>query len=302
MATETNTAASQDSQTTATATEDTRKLTREGMAAYRTFDSPEAANEYLAKCGTDFRDFADQPFVFKGVDAETGEYDPEIYTDDMRVRVAVLKNRAEEKGKPSTIRAIVIGPVPSLDSMLSDEAGRDFLAKLWDKESNHILVRPLREADDLTTAAEAMPVSRAAFITSQRDTGGAFESYDKHYKLIGDTMAKRSKLWEKAKKLLTKSELRKAFESRGFALEYFSGLEDRGDKPSLFVFALELAKKLAEANGDDPAIFDKWLATRNAQTFDAGTDDDDDLSLDDLTADIVAAEPTAETTEGAAAE
>lgn len=277
------------------------KLTREGMTAYRTFDSPDEANAYLAKCGEDFSDFADQPFALKGVNPETGEFDPAIYTDEMRVRVAVLKNRAETAGQPSTIKAIVVGPVPSLPAILglnlddADAGGLDWLQKIVDKELNHVLVRPLREAENLETAIEQMPTTRLAFITSTRDAGGIIDAYNDHYKTIGDAFAKKFKVWEKARRMLTKSELRKAMESKAFALEYFPALEDRGAdgdgkaRLSLFVMALQFGAALAKSKGDDPAIFDKWLATRDAQTLAASTDDEDedDISLDDLTADFI---------------
>lgn len=272
---------------TATATDAKKqKTTAEGMTAYRTFDSPADATAYLEKCAADFADFTEQPFAFRGVDPESGEYDPAIYTDDMRVRVAVLKNRAEVKGQPSTVRAIVVGPVPSLESMLSDDAGKAWLQKIMDKETNHVLVRPLRESDNLEASVLEMPTTREAFITSARDAGGVMDTFNEVYDIVASQM-KKAPIW--AKHRVNKSDMKKAMESKGYALEYFNALEDRGEgKESLFVTALRFGKAVAEKKGLDPAIFDKWIATRDAATFSAPeTDEDaDDLDLEAMVADL----------------
>lgn len=286
--------------TAAPESKDKRKTTLEGMTGYRTFDSTDEASAYLAKCAQDFTDFAEQPFALNGVN-DAGEYDPAIYTDDMRVRVAVLKNvprTTNGKKDPTTIKAIVVTPVPSLDSLLADEAGRAWLQKVADKELNHVAVRPLRDAENLETAIAQMPTTRAGFIESSRDVGGIMDTFNDLYKVISDKMGERAGVWSKAR--LNKSDLKKAMESTAYATEYYPALEDRGEgKESLFVMALRFGQILAKHKGSDPAIFDKWLATRDQQTLaKAEQDDDSDLSLDDLVADLSDESDTAaETTE-----
>lgn len=283
---DTNTATTE---ATATESKDKRKTTLEGMTGYRTFDSTEEASAYLEKCGTDYTDFADQTFALNGLNTETGEYDPAIYTDDMRVRVAVLKNvprSVNGKKEPTTIKAIVVTPVPTLDSLLSDDAGRAWVQKIIDKELNHVAVRPLRDAENIDSAVAQMPTTRAGFIESTRDSSGILDTFNDLYKIIGDKMGERAQVWAKAR--LNKSDLKKAMESTAYALEYYPSLEDRGEgKDSLFVVALKFGQALAKKKGLDSAIFDKWLATRDAQTLaKADADDSDDLSLDDLVADL----------------
>lgn len=291
------------------------KTTLEGMTGYRTFDSTDEATTYLAKMGSELSDFAAQPFALNGVN-EQGEYDPEIYNDSMRVRVAVLKNvprTVNGKKEPTTIKAIVVTPVPSLDSLLSDDAGRAWVQKIIDKELNHVAVRPLRDAENLETAIEQMPTTRAGFIESSRDAGGIMDTFNDLYKIINEKMGDKAQIWSKAR--LIKAELKKAMESTAYATEYYPALEDRGEgKESLFVTALRFGQILAKHKTLDAAIFDKWLATRDAQTL-ASTgndDDDDDISLDDLTADLGepaapegetgdSNEPSADTTEEPAA-
>ncbi len=275
------------------------KLTIEGMTGYRSFATPDDATAYLTKCAQDFSDFGDQPFAFNGVN-DSGEYDPEVYGPEMRVRVAVLKNVPRSVGgkkEPTTIKAIVVTPVPTLDSLLSDDAGRAWVQKIIDKELNHVAVRPLRDAENLAVAIEQMPRTRAGFIESSRESGGIMDTFNNLYKTINDKMGEKAPIWNRHR--VNKSDLKKAMESTAYALENFPALEDRGEgKDSLFVMALRFGQLLAKHKGEDAAIFDKWLATRDQQTLAKTEDDDsDDISLDDLTADLTDdAEP--ESTEG----
>jgi hypothetical protein len=298
--TDTNTAATEATAQDSTETKDKRKSTLEGMTGYRSFDSTDEATAYLTKCGQDFTDFAQQPFAMNGIN-DAGEYDPAVYTDDMRVRVAVLKNvprTINGKKEPTTIKAIVVTPVPTLAALLgtdaeqvakmqeSNPAGVAWIQKVLDKELNHVAVRPLRDAENLETAVAQMPRTVGDFLESGRDAGGIMDTFNDTYKTISDLMGSKATVWAKAR--LNKSDLKKAMESTAFATEYYPALEDRGEgKDSLFVLALRFGQALAKKKGMDAAIFDKWLATRDQQTL-AKTEDesDDDLSLDDLVADL----------------
>ena len=233
MADETNTTPAADSK------EKAKPTTLDGMTGYRTFDSTDEAADYLKKCAADFSDFASQPFATVGFDSD-GNFDPAVYTDQMRVRVAVLRNvprSVNGKREPTTIKAIVVTPVPTIPSLLGidgdvwdkvkDSPSVQFVTKTLDKELNHIAVRPLRAAENIETAVEQVPTTREAFITSSRDTGGIMDTFNETYKTINDTLSKQVPLWSKAR--LIKAELKKAMESKAYALEYYPELEDRGD-------------------------------------------------------------------------
>lgn len=257
------------------------KTVIENMDSRRMFDSTEDAAAYLNKCAEDFTDFESHPQVIHGIDAD-GNFDSNVYTDDMRVMVAVLANRGE-KGKPSTVKAIVVTPAPKIDAILESEIGKAWAAKIIDKELNHVAVRALRTADDVETVADQMPLTLADYVTSSRESsGGIMETFNTLFKPLIATLAARSAPFAKAR--LTKGEFKKALESRAYALEYYSKLEDRGDKPSLFVMAAQLGQREAKEQGLDPAIFDKWLATRDEKAFSAATADEDadDFDLDSL--------------------
>lgn len=256
------------------------KTVIENMDSRRMFDSAEDAANYLNKCSEEFSDFANHPQIINGVDEE-GNFDPAIYGEGTRVMVAVLANRGE-KGKPSTVKAIVVTPAPSLDSLLADENGRAWLSKIADKELNHVAVRALRTADDVESVQDQMPLSMADYITSSRESsGGIMETFNTLFKGIIATLAAKSPAWAKAR--LTKGELKKSLESKAYAMEFYSKLEDRGDKPSLFEMALQLGEREAKNQGLDPAIFDKWAKSRNEKTLTAAAaDDSEDFDLDDL--------------------
>ena len=269
------------STTAAPATDSKPKTVIENMDSRRMFDTTEEAANYLNKCADDFADFDSHPQVIHGIDGD-GNFDPEVYTPDMRVMVAVLANRGE-KGKPSTVKAIVVTPAPKMEAILESETGRAWANKILDKELNHVAVRALRTADDVDTVADQMPLTLADYVTSSRESsGGIMETFNELYKALIATLASRSAPFAKAR--LTKGEFKKGLESRSYALEYYSKLEDRGTKPSLFVMAAQLGQREAKEQGLDPAIFDKWLATRDEKAFSAATADEseEDFDLDSL--------------------
>lgn len=279
-----------DARTVTTPAADTPAATKkpltviEGMDSRRMFDTVELAENYLNDAATRFADYEKIPAVYRGIVQDedgNGGFDPAVYTPEMRVMVAVLANRGE-KGKPSTAKAIVVTPAPKLDTLLATEAGRGWVAKIVDKELNHVAVRLLRTADDLDSVADQMPLTVADYISGRESVGGIMETFNTLFKGLIAAVAEKSPQWAKAR--LTKNELKKAMESKAYALQYYSKLEDRGDKPSLFVMAMGLGKKAAGEKGLDPAIFDKWLAERDEKPMSTKQDDEDsdDFDLDDL--------------------
>jgi hypothetical protein len=253
------------------------KTVGDDMAARRIFANPEEAANYLNQCGESFSDFANIPLAAPGIDEE-GNFDSAVYVDGMVPMVATLKNQK------TGVKAIVVAPIPTLDFLLSDDAGRQWVEKIIQKELNHVAVRPLRDAEDISTVVDQMPTTRDAYISSAREGGsGILETFNELYKLINSTLAGKVPVWSKAR--LIKGELKKAMESAGYAAEYYPALENRGEgKDSLFVVALNLGINAAKKKGMDPTIFERWLATRDAKKFSAQDQDDaDDFDVDSLT-------------------
>jgi hypothetical protein len=230
----------------------------------------------------DFPDFNSYPIAAPGLDGETGEFDPEIYTDGMNVAVAVLSQRGEGLGS-STVKAIVIYPSPSLNMVLDSDEGTSWLeTKVMEKELNHIAVRQLRKADNIGDVVDQMPLTLSDYITSNREAGGIAQTYEDLWKGVKKTLGIKFRPWSLAN--LSKREMRRGMESASYALENYPKLEDRGEgKESLFVLAAQLGKMQAVKAGSDPAIFDKWLSTRNEKDIEV-QDDEEDISLEDLDA------------------
>lgn len=264
------------------------KTVIEDMASRTFCESTEDASTFLAKCQADFADFDSHKLVLNGIDAE-GQFDATIYTDSMRVMIDVLTNRGEQvvdaKGNksrgPSTVRAIVVTPAPTTDAILADEQGRKWLDKIIATQLSHVANAPLRKADNLAEAQLNMPLTLAEYVSPTREGSSASATYDALYRMLIDGF-KRNKAWSRAK--LVKAELKRCLESAAYALHVHPALEDRGDKPSLFVMACQVGAREAVSDGLDPTIFNTWLETRNEATFEAEEEgeDDDDFTIDDI--------------------
>lgn len=270
-----------DTETTATESKTPKaKTVAEDMDSRRIFPHIGEATAYLHATAAAIPDFKEQTIAAPGMD-EDGNFDSTIYTPETAVMVSVL--RKQGKG----VKAIVVAPIPTLDQLLANEAARGWVDKIIAKELNHVAVRQLREAEDVTTVVDQMPTTLDAYITSSRETGGIIETFNELYKLINATLGGKLPVWQKAR--LTKGELKKAMESRGYALEYYSALEDYKGQ-SLFQTALELGINAAKRKGLDPTIFERWLSTRDAKVFTPGDEDEDEeaLDLDSLTDSLLA--------------
>jgi hypothetical protein len=253
-------------------TEAKAKTVAENMANRRVFANPTEAAQYLTASAEAFTDFGDTPLAAPGVDGE-GNFDPAIYTDSMDVMVSTLKN----KGK---VKAIVVAPVPKVNVLLESEAGRAWVDKILHKELNHVAVRHLRDAEDVTNFVDQMPTTIDSYISSERGTGGIMETYDALYKGIDTALASKLPVWSKAR--FTKGELKKALESKGYASEFYPAVEDyKGN--SLFEAALDIGIAAAKRKGLDPTIFERWKNTRATKTYEPGEEEDEEFDLDALT-------------------
>lgn len=248
------------------------KTVGEDMASRRIFGTIAAATEYLTASGQAFADFAETPIAAPGMDEE-GNFDAAIYSDDKDVMVSVL--RAGRK-----VKAIVVAPIPRVSALLESDEGKKWMEKIIHKELNHVAVRHLRDAEDVSTVVDQIPTTLDAYIIGREGGGGLLETYDELYKQVNATLAAKLPVWSKAR--FTKGELKKALESKGYASEYYPAVEDYKGK-SLFETALELGVAAAKRKGLDPTIFERWRDTRNAKTFNPAEDEDEeDLGTDAL--------------------
>lgn len=264
----------------------------------RLFDSPADAATYIAKCQADFADFNSYPVAAVGL-TEEGDFDPEIYSDAMRIAVSVLTQRGEGAGS-STVKAIVIYPSPKLETVMESATGRDWLTAIMEKELNHVAVRQLRKADnadEIADAIQTMPTTLEGYTTSGREaTGGVLQTFNDLWQLIKKAIGAKSTPFRLAN--LSKKELRKGMESSAYALAIYPKLEDRenkkGDRESLFEVAASYGLVLAKAKGLDPTFFERALSQRDEKVIEASDDEDEgDFDLEAMAAELLA-EPAEE--------
>jgi hypothetical protein len=255
------------------------KTVADDMDSRRVFPNIEEASAYLGAMAESLTDFTKIPWAFAGynVNEESGEgeFDDSIYTPETAVMVSTLR---KVKGG---VKAIVVAPIPTVEQLLANEAGSAWIDKILHKEMNHVAVRALRDAEDVTTMVDQMPVNMDGYINSSREGGsGIMETFNALFKRLNTVLSAGVPIWAKAR--LVKSDFKRCLESRGYALEFYPALEDRGEgKPSLFETALTMGITAAKKEGLDPTIFERWQATRNNKTFDAA--DEDDFDVDSLT-------------------
>lgn len=218
-------------------------------------------------------------------------FDQSIFPPDMRVMICVLTQRGEGSGS-STVKAIVVAPVPSFDAIMADEAGKSWLNKIAETELNRAAVRVLRpssaDVDDITLL-DQMPKSLSDYVTSNRQGASTLlEAFEDNWKSIKDGLGKLSKAWKL--RSLSKKEFKNGLSSKAYASQWYPELEET-KKGSLFEFALLAFIAEAKKDGKDYTIFETWQANRATHTIDADEEDAEELSLDALTAAMSSGEP-----------
>jgi hypothetical protein len=116
------------------------------MDSRRILPNPTEAAAYIGKCMSDFPDFGKYPVAAPGVTvSEEGAlvFDPAVYGDGTAVMISVLTQRGDGPNQ-SSVKAIVIAPVPTFDSILANPQGKDWAKRILEKELNHVAVRQLR--------------------------------------------------------------------------------------------------------------------------------------------------------------
>lgn len=282
------------------------------MDQRRLFDSTDEATAYITKCQTDFADFASYPIAFVGL-TEDGEFDAEIYTDDMRVAVSVLTKRGDGPNS-TTVHCIVIYPAPKVsailgltDEQLAATPGLDWLTGIVEKELNHVAVRQLRKAEnaqEIAEAVESMPTTLADYVTSGREsTSGILETYNTLWQIIKKGIGQKSKPFALAN--LSKKELRKSMESASYAATVYPQLETRtnkkGEPESLFALAATFGLMLAKNESLDPTIFERMLSQRDEKVIDTAADEED-FDLEAMAASLAKKEEATPATDDALAE
>lgn len=279
------------------------KTVIDDMDQRRLFDTVEEATAYVEKCQAEYPDFNSYPVAAVGL-TETGDFDPEVYTDEMRVAVSVLTKRGDGPNS-TTVHCLVIFPAPKLtailglaeDAELANAPGAEWLIGIMEKELNHVAVRQLRKAEnaqEIAEAVESMPTTVQDYITSGREsTSGILETFNQLWQIIKKGVGAKSKPFALAN--LSKKELRKAMESASYAATVYPQLETRqnkkGEPESLFVLAATFGQLLAKQESLDTTIFDRMLSQRDEKEIDVA-EDEEEFDLAAMAAAIVKKDAT----------
>ncbi len=290
-----------------------KKTVLEDMPSRTIKNTVEEAQAFIKNCFQTYADFGDHeiisPIDMSRKDADGNPspagglslnedndlvFDPIIFPPDMRVMICVLTQRGEGSGS-STVKAIVVTPVPTLEAIMADTgAGMAWLNKIVETELNRSAVRVLRPSDANVsdeTILDQMPKTLADYVTSNR--GGSstlLEAFEEFWKPIKKGLGQLSKAWKLH--ALSKKELKNGMSSKAYASQYYPTLEET-KKGSLFAFAIEAFIMEAKKAGMDYTIFESWKANRDTNVIDeTDEDEDDDLSLDALTKAMVSEDAT----------
>lgn len=260
------------------------KTVENDMPSRRIFTTLEEMVAYLAAQSESLSDFGDYPFIAKGFDPETGEFDPAVYSDGMVPMVVKVTKRSEKTGEGSKVKAIVVTPIPTLEALIDSEQGREWVRAKVMTALNKAVADPLRDAEDPASVADQIPGTMNDFLTSESSNKSALGTFDSLYKELDALFKKLSAPWERAR--LRKADIKKSLESTAYALSVFPTLENRGEgRKSLFVQFLEAGEKAAVGRGLDPAIFRKWMDNRDKTSANLDDGDEDiDFDTEDLLA------------------
>lgn len=281
---------------------DTRKPTVELVTGRRVFATLALAGVALGAIAASATDFDSIPLVTPGAtfDAE-GAFIPEApeWTADSHeimltpLGTKAVKNAAGEVTKPAKLIALVFCPIPTVDAASMDIAGLAALNEVWRKEMNHRAVRKLRNAENVQAAATEMPLSLESFVTAQDSGPSGLDAFDDHWLTVSTVLAKQVPAWAaRFPGGKGKAAIRGAVENAAKAKAMFGELEAFGNpSQSLFVRLLQTTIKLATKAGQDVALLNAWLTSRDAQTFDVSAEVTDTGTLDGMFDDLLA-EPT----------
>ena len=265
------------------------KTVADDMAQRIMLNSTQDALAFLGRAQTEFSDFNEQDLVAQGLSQdESGNlvFDPAIYTDGTRVMIAKVTQRDTDGTK---LKAVIITPAPSLDQILADAQGKEWLAKIVDVQLNAAAVRELRKPDveindnSIVEILSKMPKTLADYVTSSRESSSTLlEGFEALWRDIKAALGDMAKAFKVAN--LSKKEFRRAMESKSYASRFYPMVEET-KRGSVFEFAIQAFKAKSAELGYDTSIFDRWAANRDTLVIDANADDEDgEFSLDALTA------------------
>ena len=290
-----------------TSTNETKaKTVRDDFPKVSFFATASLAAAFLARMQSEITDLSDVDMVAVGLtmnDAGELVFDPAKY-DGNEVMICKVDERLGS-GNVKT-RAIQISPTPTIEALLADEHGKAWVAKKVRTALNAEAVRPIRKVDadkkfvyqlGSDEMIAAIPCTLEDFVTSAERGSSLLEAYEELWSEIRKFIGERSTAFRN--RGINKKQFRLSMSSAAYASRMFPELETTKSGVSVFVFAINAFKTVAETRGYDTQIFDDWLAKRNEAVIDEDDDEEEaELSLDGIGSLLAAPAPN---TEGEAA-
>lgn len=269
MTTQTQAAAPQ----SAPAAEAAPKALADLPTAPQIFNSFSDANAWLAGRIAEGYDFSAVPIVSQGLDSEGG-LDPEAFP--ARVSVHILRNRAVRIGdtlQPAAVKCVAIYHLPTIETAIATPDAREWISTVLNTAMTRKAVAKLRDADNLLDVADSLPTDDADYWAEAGRGGSGLETFDAVY---GEIRALVMKFPVAAKSKISKADFKRALESRAFALALYPACEELKigtETRSLFLAAAVKGRALAVEKGLSPAIFDRWIETRDQVEIEPATDE-----------------------------
>ncbi len=219
---------------------------KKAMPARKVYDSIDAAIEALGKASAATENFYGLPQAVAGLNYESGDIDPTFYESNKAVLAYVGGRTGPDNAKLVGIKGIVIYPMPSIESFLTEE-GLDFVAKVVEKETALVAFRNFRESATLfefQQGVDKTPISVAGFVAESTRGGNGLDT-DTFDALWADMRAALKKDMPAIVALLpSKQEVIKAIRSQAYAEANHAALEAKG----LFVWLAQVITQAASTN------------------------------------------------------
>lgn len=259
----------------------------------KTHDTVEKALESLTAGMEKTNSYAGLPVIMYREDAFTGN---QAVVATVGVRVKESKN---EKGETipaiNGIKAILVFPQPSIDSFIEDEQGKNWLAKLAEREAADVGFSGIRSAESVLTlcnAVDRMPVTIETITAESRANSIDTTIFDEYWQGFKEAFTAKNPAFAADGMFPQKPLWLKAIRSKPFAMEHAATreLETRGfivKIANLFVNTLKAATnpETGEALNLDTSIIEGWLADREKVSLSAGAKPDVN-ALDSITLDL----------------
>lgn len=215
------------------------------------------------------------PVGIVGYDTTSDEVDSAIYEGMSAVLGWVGSKGDEAKGKASGVKAIVLYPMPTVESFLASDKGKEWIAKVAEKEVGLVAFRNFRDAatlEEFQAGIAKTPKTVDEYVAEHaRGAAGVdTETFDATWPGLRIYLKNKQPLLHKA--LPTKPEVIKAIRSAAYAVAEYPKLEEAG----VFVRLAQTCIGAAKSNVDEKTkvanplptdSIESWIANRDSVTI-----------------------------------